>query len=79
MVFNFKSLEEILVCPKSKSPLVQDGSSLVCTDPGCRLRYDIRDDIPVMLVDEAAELGVEQWSAMMRKHGRDPHSGVAAS
>ena len=75
MPFNFKSLEEILVCPKSKSALVQDGNSLVCTDPQCRLQYDVRDDIPVMLVDEATQLSSEQWSAIMQRHGREPLSG----
>jgi uncharacterized protein YbaR (Trm112 family) len=46
-------LLEILVCPKCKGELVltasQDG--LVC-DP-CGLKYEIRDDIPIMLIDEA--------------------------
>ena len=46
-------LLEILVCPKCKGELVlteqQDG--LVCN--ACRLKYEIRDDIPIMLIDEA--------------------------
>jgi uncharacterized protein YbaR (Trm112 family) len=33
--------------------LKPDGSGLKCTDPECALIYPIRDDIPVMLVDEA--------------------------
>ncbi|HKJ97291.1 MAG TPA: Trm112 family protein [Desulfotignum sp.] len=48
-----KDLLEILVCPKCKGPLrmtkTQDG--LVC-DP-CLLLYEIKDDIPIMLVEEA--------------------------
>jgi uncharacterized protein YbaR (Trm112 family) len=53
-------LLEVLVCPKCHSPLaVNDpGQTLDCTDtaePGsCGLRYPVRDDIPVMLIDEAA-------------------------
>ena len=46
-------LLEILVCPadKAKLELKADGSGLKCVE--CRRVYPIRDDIPVMLVDEA--------------------------
>ncbi len=48
-----EELLEILVCPKCKGSLYltepQDG--LVCDK--CRLVFEIRDDIPVMLIDEA--------------------------
>lgn len=48
-------LLEILRCPKCKSEveLKDDKSSLKCTNPECSLVYPIRDDIPVMLIDEA--------------------------
>ncbi len=54
-----KDLLEILVCPKCKGDIVllDDETGLVC--PVCRLKYPIRDDIPVMLVDEAEEAGKE--------------------
>ena len=46
-------LLEILVCPKCKGELAlteaQDG--LICNP--CGLKYEIRDDIPIMLIDEA--------------------------
>jgi uncharacterized protein len=49
-------LLEILVCPKCKGDLIltekQDG--LVCN--ACRLKYEIRDDIPIMLIDQAVPL-----------------------
>jgi hypothetical protein len=46
----------ILVCPKCKGDLQyrESESSLDCA--ACRLRYPVRDDIPVMLVDEATPL-----------------------
>jgi len=46
-------LLEILVCPACKKPLVpkEDGSSLKCGE--CRRVYPVRDDIPILLVDEA--------------------------
>jgi len=48
-------LLEILRCPKCKSEveLKADKTSLKCTNPECALIYPIRDDIPVMLIDEA--------------------------
>lgn len=75
MAFDFSELEDILVCPKSKSNLVLDKQSLVSVDPETRLRYPIRDDIPIMLVDEATELSQQEWSDIMQSHGRDPLTG----
>jgi hypothetical protein len=48
-----KDLLEILVCPKCKGDLEYDreNQKLICHD--CRLRYLIKDDIPIMLIDEA--------------------------
>ena len=47
------ALLEILACPQCRSPLRVDdpADELVCT--GCGLAYPVRDDIPVLLVDEA--------------------------
>ncbi len=51
-----KELLEILACPKCKGDLhlnqTEDG--LICER--CRLLYEIRDDIPIMLIDEAKHL-----------------------
>lgn len=49
-------LLEILVCPKCKGPLdyKEQDAALIC--PRCRLRYAVRDDIPVMLIDEATPI-----------------------
>ncbi|HET7459481.1 MAG TPA: Trm112 family protein [Gemmatimonadaceae bacterium] len=46
----------ILVCPRCKGALEyhEEDSSLVC--PACALRYPVRDDIPIMLTDEATPL-----------------------
>jgi uncharacterized protein YbaR (Trm112 family) len=50
-------LLDILVCPadKARVELLADGSGLKCTE--CRRVYPIREDIPVMLVDEATVEG----------------------
>ncbi|HVZ76905.1 MAG TPA: Trm112 family protein [Gemmatimonadaceae bacterium] len=49
-------LLQILVCPKCKGPLEyrEAESALVCQ--ACRLRYAVRDGIPIMLIDEATAL-----------------------
>ena len=46
-------LLEILVCPDCKGTLTvdQDHDELLCN--GCGLAYPVRDNIPIMLVDEA--------------------------
>jgi uncharacterized protein YbaR (Trm112 family) len=48
-----KELLEILVCPVCKKPLVQkdNGEALKCGV--CHRSYPVRDNIPVLLVDEA--------------------------
>ncbi|MBX3281264.1 MAG: Trm112 family protein [Acidobacteria bacterium] len=47
-------LIEILRCPKCKSKVELRGDdALKCVDPECSLVYPVRDDIPVMLVEEA--------------------------
>jgi uncharacterized protein YbaR (Trm112 family) len=55
-----KKLLDILVCPVCKGPLVYDKkkSELVCRAD--RLAYPIREDIPVMLEDEARKLAAEE-------------------
>lgn len=51
-----KELLDILACPKCKGPILlneaQDG--LICNQ--CKLIYEIRDSIPIMLIDEAKPL-----------------------
>ncbi len=56
-----KNLLDILACPKCKGELVltdkEDG--LACN--GCKVVYPIKDEIPIMLIDEAIPL--EKWEA----------------
>lgn len=46
----------ILVCPQCKGTLRCEGEPPALTCDACRLRYPIREGIPVMLVDEAEKL-----------------------
>jgi hypothetical protein len=51
-----KELLDILVCPKCKKEirLTEKEDGLICDH--CCLLYEIKDDIPIMLVDEAKPL-----------------------
>ncbi|MBI4550966.1 MAG: Trm112 family protein [Candidatus Latescibacteria bacterium] len=48
-----QQLLEILACPQCKGDLEYDrgNEKLICHK--CRLKYSIKDDIPIMLIDEA--------------------------
>lgn len=49
-------LLEILVCPKTKGPLVFDREAGELISKNAALAYPIRDGVPIMLVDEARAL-----------------------
>jgi uncharacterized protein len=49
-------LLQILACPKCKGELEYREGEATLTCHRCRLRYPVRDDIPIMLVDEATPL-----------------------
>jgi hypothetical protein len=55
-----KALLEILACPSCKSGLLyrKEANELICK--GCRVAYPIRDDIPVMLTEEARVLAEDE-------------------
>ena len=61
-----KKLLDIMACPICKSPLIYDKSKqeLICRAD--RLAFPIRDDIPVMLEDEARELSSEETDALYK-------------
>ena len=60
-----KDLMGILVCPKTKAPLIQAGDWLYSTDRETRLRYPIRDGIPIMLVDEAEAVDLDEFKKVV--------------
>lgn len=68
-------LVEVLVCPKSKQPLIyfprgeadreEAEAFLLC--PGSLLRYRIQDGVPVMLVDEAVAVSPQAVEALVAR------------
>jgi len=51
-----KDLLDILACPKCKGDvtLTENEDGLICD--ACKLKYPVKDDIPVMLIDEAESI-----------------------
>jgi len=50
-------LLEVLVCPVTRGPLTYDRAKAELVSKGARLAYPIRDGVPIMLPEEARELG----------------------
>lgn len=65
-----KDLLDRLCCPETKADLVLEGNFLVSVDKKTRRRYRIEDDIPIMLIEESEQLSVDEWKAIMLKHGK---------
>lgn len=63
-----KRLLEILVCPVTKGPLVFDKDKSELISISGRLAYPIRDDIPVMLEDEARQLSEDEAETLRKQH-----------
>lgn len=63
-----KKLLDILVCPVTKGPLIYDRERNELVSCSARLAYPIRDDIPVMLEDEARSLSDDEVKAWRKKH-----------
>ena len=61
------ALLDVLVCPKSKQPLVyfEADGFLLC--PSSRLKYRIDEGVPVLLVDEATEVSAEECDRLVKR------------
>ena len=60
-------LLEILACPEDKGPLYYLADEDALYNPRLHRRYVIRDDIPVMLIDEAEAVDESEHSRIMAK------------
>ncbi len=58
-----KKLLDILVCPVTKGPIILDKARNELISVSAQLAYPIRDDIPIMLEDEARRLSLEELDA----------------
>ena len=64
-------LLEILACPEDKGPLLYLESEHALYNPRLRRRYEIRDDIPVMLIDEATTVDDAEDARLLAKAEAD--------
>lgn len=48
-----KDLLDIMVCPLCKADIRLEGDEIKCTRAECALVFSVKDDIPVMLIEEA--------------------------
>ena len=53
-------LLEVLVCPSSRKPLRYDKERQELVSDSARLAYPVRDGVPILLIDEARDLGPEE-------------------
>lgn len=60
-------LLEILACPDCLSPVFLDGEAIQCTKAECRRRYEVRDGIPVMLIDESKVLDPAEFQKALAR------------
>jgi uncharacterized protein YbaR (Trm112 family) len=51
---------EVIVCPQSRGPLRYDREKQELISKQARLAYPIRQGIPVLVIDEARELGADE-------------------
>ena len=59
------ALLEILACPEDKGPLYYLEAESLLYNPRLQRRYDIRDDIPVMLIPEATDVDADEHARLM--------------
>jgi uncharacterized protein YbaR (Trm112 family) len=64
-------LLEILACPDDKGPLLYFVDEAILYNPRLKRRYDIRDDIPVMLIDEATTVDDVEHARLLAKAEAD--------
>ena len=66
-----QQLLEILACPEDKGPLLYFADEQALYNPRLKRRYDVRDDIPVMLIDEATTVDDAEHQRLLAKAEAD--------
>ncbi len=64
-------LLEILACPEDKGPLLYFADESSLYNPRLKRRYDVRDDIPIMLIDEAETVDTAEDARLVAKAEAD--------
>lgn len=64
-------LLEILACPEDKGPLLYFADEASLYNPRLHRRYQVREGIPVMLIDEAESVSDEEHDRLVEKAAAD--------
>ena len=64
-------LLEILACPEDKGPLLYFADEGSLYNPRLKRRYAVRDDIPIMLIDEAETVADAEHERLLAKADAD--------
>ena len=70
MALNPKLLE-VLACPEDKGPLLYFEDEQALYNPRLKRRYTIKDDIPIMLIDEAETVADDEHNRLVAKAESD--------
>jgi len=76
------ALLEILACPEDKGPLYYVEAESMLYNPRLKRRYEVRDDIPVMLIPESTtveDAEHERVMALIESHGIEPTFKIGSS
>lgn len=60
-------LLDILACPEDKGPLLYFADEAALYNPRLKRRYAVRDDIPIMLIDEAETVSDDEHQRLVAK------------
>jgi uncharacterized protein YbaR (Trm112 family) len=66
-----QQLLDILACPEDKGPLLYFADEECLYNPRLKRKYAIRDDIPIMLIDEAETVDAAEHDRLLAKAGTD--------
>lgn len=66
-----QKLLEILACPEDKGPLLYFADEEALYNPRLKRRYAVRDDIPIMLVDESETVDDTEHARLLAKAAAD--------
>ena len=64
-------LLEILACPQDKGPLLYFAAEQCLYNPRVHRRYDIQDDIPIMLIEESQVVSDDEHTRLVAKAEAD--------
>ena len=65
------TLLEVLACPEDKGPLLYFADESSLYNPRLHKLYEVRDDIPIMLVDEAVDVDDAEHERLLAKAEAD--------